>query len=78
MYKLMVNRSDIYIFHAIYNIWSIAHFLFVLCVNVNVTRGWMQKLYSDKRKEKLELLKGLSFAQDDTTNVSPLQQVTNL
>lgn len=32
----------------------------------------MQKLYSDKRKEKMELLKGLTLGRDDTPNLSPL------
>ncbi|PQP99251.1 pimeloyl-[acyl-carrier protein] methyl ester esterase-like [Prunus yedoensis var. nudiflora] len=32
----------------------------------------VQKLYSDKRKEKMELLKGLTLGRDDTTNLSPL------
>ncbi|CAN1786678.1 2-hydroxymuconate semialdehyde hydrolase [Linum perenne] len=39
-----------------------------------VLRGFVQKLYADKRNEKLELLKGLTIGQDDTVNLSPLQQ----
>ena len=35
----------------------------------------MQKLYSENRKEKMELLKGLTLGRDDTANISPLQQV---
>lgn len=36
----------------------------------------MQKLYLENRKEKLELLKGLSLGRDDTVdNITPLQQV---
>ncbi|KAH0969746.1 hypothetical protein GBA52_028342 [Prunus armeniaca] len=33
---------------------------------------FVQKLYSDKRKEKMELLKGLTLGRDDTLNLSPL------
>lgn len=36
---------------------------------------WMQKLYSENRKEKIELLKGLTLGRDDTANVHPLKQV---
>ncbi|KAB2627779.1 hypothetical protein D8674_032574 [Pyrus ussuriensis x Pyrus communis] len=32
----------------------------------------IQKLYSDKRKEKMELLKGLTLGREDTPNISPL------
>ncbi|XP_059640218.1 uncharacterized protein LOC132282520 [Cornus florida] len=35
---------------------------------------FIDKLYSDNRKEKMELLKGLSVGWDDTVNISPLQQ----
>lgn len=34
----------------------------------------LQKLYSDNRKEKIELLKGLTLGRDDTANISPLTQ----
>uniref|UniRef100_A0A1J3I9M3 AB hydrolase-1 domain-containing protein n=1 Tax=Noccaea caerulescens TaxID=107243 RepID=A0A1J3I9M3_NOCCA len=33
-----------------------------------------QKMYSEKREEKTELLEGLSIGKDDKTNVSPIQQ----
>lgn len=36
---------------------------------------WMQKLYTENRMEKLELLKGLTLGREDTPNISPLQQV---
>ena len=36
---------------------------------------WMQKLYSENRKEKIELLKGLTLGKDDTANIHPLKQV---
>lgn len=32
----------------------------------------IHKLYSDKRKEKMELLKGLTLGREDTPNISPL------
>ncbi|KAK9946191.1 hypothetical protein M0R45_011666 [Rubus argutus] len=32
----------------------------------------IQKLYSDKRNEKMELLKGVTIGRDDTTMISPL------
>ncbi|KAL2545166.1 alpha/beta-hydrolase superfamily protein [Forsythia ovata] len=35
---------------------------------------FIDKWYSDNRKEKLELLKGLSLGRDDTGNISPLPQ----
>lgn len=35
---------------------------------------FIDKLYGENRKEKLELLKGLTLGQDDTPNISPLQQ----
>ncbi|XP_062159687.1 uncharacterized protein LOC133867030 [Alnus glutinosa] len=34
----------------------------------------VQKLYSQNRKEKIELLKGLTLGRDDTANISPLKQ----
>ncbi|GMQ02367.1 hypothetical protein CsSME_00048635 [Camellia sinensis var. sinensis] len=34
----------------------------------------LHKLYSGNRKEKMELLKGLTLGRDDTENLSPLQQ----
>ncbi|KAL7165684.1 hypothetical protein ACSBR2_036546 [Camellia fascicularis] len=34
----------------------------------------LHKLYSGNRKEKMELLKGLTLGRDDTDNLSPLQQ----
>ncbi|KAM5566182.1 hypothetical protein ABKV19_019919 [Rosa sericea] len=33
---------------------------------------FVQKLYSDKRKEKMELLKGVTIGRDDNANISPL------
>lgn len=35
---------------------------------------FINKLYVENRKEKLELLKGLILGRDDTVNISPLQQ----
>uniref|UniRef100_A0A2N9ET77 AB hydrolase-1 domain-containing protein n=1 Tax=Fagus sylvatica TaxID=28930 RepID=A0A2N9ET77_FAGSY len=35
---------------------------------------FVHKLYSENRKEKMELLKGLTLGRDDTANISPLQQ----
>ncbi|XP_024960615.1 uncharacterized protein LOC112501171 [Cynara cardunculus var. scolymus] len=35
---------------------------------------FIDKLYGENRKEKLELLKGLTLGQDDTPTISPLQQ----
>ncbi|KAK2965577.1 hypothetical protein RJ640_018743 [Escallonia rubra] len=35
---------------------------------------FLDKLYSENRKEKLELLKGLTLGHEDTANISPLQQ----
>ncbi|KAK6119607.1 hypothetical protein DH2020_046630 [Rehmannia glutinosa] len=35
---------------------------------------FIDKLYSENRKEKLELLKELTIGQDDTVNISPLSQ----
>ncbi|KAK4419890.1 hypothetical protein Salat_2401900 [Sesamum alatum] len=35
---------------------------------------FIDKLYSENRKEKLQLLKGLSIGQDHTVNISPLSQ----
>ncbi|KAL6216872.1 hypothetical protein ACLB2K_010090 [Fragaria x ananassa] len=32
----------------------------------------IEKLYSDKRKEKMELLKGVTIGRDDKANISPL------
>lgn len=29
-------------------------------------------MYSDKRKEKMELLKGVTIGRDDKANISPL------
>ncbi|XP_020236552.1 monoacylglycerol lipase ABHD6 [Cajanus cajan] len=37
-------------------------------------RDFLHKLYAENRKEKLELLEGLTIGRDDTSNVSPLQQ----
>lgn len=34
----------------------------------------INKLYSENRKEKLELLRGLTIGRDDTVNISPLSQ----
>ncbi|XP_044463077.1 uncharacterized hydrolase YugF-like [Mangifera indica] len=34
----------------------------------------VEKLYSDNRKEKMELLKGLTLGKDDSAKLSPLQQ----
>nr|GMC53111.1 epoxide hydrolase 4-like [Ipomoea batatas] len=39
-----------------------------------VFNDFIKKLYRENRKEKLELLKGLSFGKDNTVNISPLQQ----
>ncbi|KAI3454185.1 hypothetical protein Pfo_010848 [Paulownia fortunei] len=35
---------------------------------------FINKLYCENRKEKLELLKGLALGQDDTATISPLSQ----
>ncbi|KAB1219855.1 Epoxide hydrolase 4 [Morella rubra] len=35
---------------------------------------FVHKLYAEKRKEKMELLKAVTLGKDDTPNVSPLQQ----
>ncbi|OIT31732.1 PREDICTED: epoxide hydrolase 4-like [Nicotiana attenuata] len=35
---------------------------------------FINKLYVENRKEKLELLKGLSLGRDDTVDITPLQQ----
>uniref|UniRef100_A0A5B6YY41 AB hydrolase-1 domain-containing protein n=2 Tax=Davidia involucrata TaxID=16924 RepID=A0A5B6YY41_DAVIN len=35
---------------------------------------FLHKLYSENRKEKMELLKGLTLGRDNTVNISPLQQ----
>lgn len=35
----------------------------------------MQRLYDENRKEKLELLKGVTIGWDDNLNITPLQQV---
>lgn len=35
----------------------------------------LQKLYSEKRKEKMELLKGLTIGRDDEAKLSPLDKV---
>lgn len=37
-------------------------------------RDFLRRLYSDNRKEKMELLNGLSIGKVDTSNISPLQQ----
>ncbi|RDX90589.1 Monoacylglycerol lipase ABHD6, partial [Mucuna pruriens] len=37
-------------------------------------RDFLHKLYAENRKEKMELLKGLTIGRDDTSNISPLQQ----
>lgn len=37
-------------------------------------RDFLRRLYSDNRKEKMELLNGLSIGQVDISNISPLQQ----
>ncbi|XP_018510810.1 dihydrolipoyllysine-residue acetyltransferase component of acetoin cleaving system isoform X3 [Brassica rapa] len=39
-----------------------------------VLNDFCQKMYSEKRGEKTELLEGLSIGRDDKTNVSPIQQ----
>ncbi|XP_019084766.1 PREDICTED: monoacylglycerol lipase ABHD6-like [Camelina sativa] len=39
-----------------------------------VLNDFCQKMYSEKREEKAELLEGLSIGKDDKTNVSPIQQ----
>lgn len=39
---------------------------------------WLQNLYSENRKEKMELLKGVTLGRDDAFNLSPLQQVAKL
>ncbi|XP_044470909.1 2-hydroxy-6-oxononadienedioate/2-hydroxy-6-oxononatrienedioate hydrolase-like isoform X2 [Mangifera indica] len=35
---------------------------------------FIEKLYSDNRKEKIQLLKGITLGKDDTAKLSPLQQ----
>ncbi|KAF8393627.1 hypothetical protein HHK36_021872 [Tetracentron sinense] len=35
---------------------------------------FLLSLYSENRKEKMELLKGITLGQDDTLHISPLQQ----
>ncbi|CAI8599492.1 unnamed protein product [Vicia faba] len=35
---------------------------------------FLNKLYTENRKEKMELLRGLSLGKIDTSNISPLQQ----
>ncbi|KAJ1382270.1 Alpha/Beta hydrolase fold [Sesbania bispinosa] len=37
-------------------------------------KDFINKLYAENRKEKMELLKGISLGRDDTLNISPLQQ----
>ncbi|RDX80975.1 mhpC, partial [Mucuna pruriens] len=37
-------------------------------------KDFLDKLYSENRKEKLELLEGLTIGRDDTSNILPLQQ----
>ncbi|XP_027356147.1 uncharacterized protein LOC113865647 [Abrus precatorius] len=37
-------------------------------------RDFIHKLYAEHRKEKMELLKGISIGRDDTSKISPLQQ----
>lgn len=37
-------------------------------------KDFLNKLYSENRKKKMELLKGISLGRDDTSNISPLQQ----
>ncbi|XP_057776405.1 uncharacterized protein LOC130995229 isoform X1 [Salvia miltiorrhiza] len=39
-----------------------------------ILNDFIDKLYSDNRKEKLELLKGLTLGQDDTGTICPLSQ----
>lgn len=39
-----------------------------------VLNDFCQKMYSEKREEKAELLKGLSIGRDDKTNITPIQQ----
>ncbi|CAJ2643750.1 unnamed protein product [Trifolium pratense] len=39
-------------------------------------KDFLNRLYSDNRKEKMELLGGLSLGKVETSNISPLQQVT--
>lgn len=36
---------------------------------------YFQKLYSQNRREKLELLKELTIGRDETVTLSPLSQV---
>ncbi|CAH2072218.1 unnamed protein product [Thlaspi arvense] len=43
-------------------------------VPVFVLNDFCQKMYSEKREEKAELLEGLSIGRDDKINVSPIQQ----
>ncbi|XP_027081740.1 uncharacterized protein [Coffea arabica] len=35
---------------------------------------FLEKLYSENRKEKMELLKGLTLGRDDKVNITPLKQ----
>ncbi|KAL2346616.1 hypothetical protein Fmac_000616 [Flemingia macrophylla] len=35
---------------------------------------FLDKLYAENRKEKMELLKGLTIGRDSTSNISPLEQ----
>ncbi|KAL3500866.1 hypothetical protein ACH5RR_039959 [Cinchona calisaya] len=35
---------------------------------------FLQKLYTENRKEKMELLKGLTLGRDDNVNITPLKQ----
>ncbi|KAJ0266537.1 Uncharacterized protein HA466_0005240 [Hirschfeldia incana] len=39
-----------------------------------VLNDFCQKMYSEKREEKAELLEGISIGRDNNTNVSPIQQ----
>ncbi|KAM7510719.1 hypothetical protein LguiB_009594 [Lonicera macranthoides] len=39
-----------------------------------ILNDFIDTLYCENRKEKLELLKGLTLGRDDTVNLSPLQQ----
>ncbi|KAL3497410.1 hypothetical protein ACH5RR_040142 [Cinchona calisaya] len=39
-----------------------------------VLNDFLEKLYSENRKEKMELLKGLTLGRDDNVNITPLKQ----
>ncbi|XP_047951254.1 uncharacterized protein LOC125196684 isoform X2 [Salvia hispanica] len=40
-----------------------------------ILNDFIDKLYSENREEKLELLKGLTLGQDDTGTITPLSQI---